>query len=354
MYAHAIKLLGPDASPRAWHILRAVANASWELAGPDGDLAYYGRSQEEAWVLGLTAYGAEVAADGATDDQASRFRALAARAMDRLGSDYRVGARGLWITPATAQDLKAARHGLDVYADSVAYVGLALVATNWAASVEDHTASDAGVASDRPSSYVVGQDSSRIALVRTPKLWFAVKQARSDNLDLRYDFGLVAMKLQDADGSWTNVTPSLPEVKGKPDSAGPVLETPHGKAFPSGSRMSVAQDGAVTVHGSFAYASGREVRASTFSFRPAGDCVTMSFELRQGERVVYSAFVRQVEGMSVAGVHDSGQRVTIAPAAARVSVEHRPYSSGSDASLDRVRFTIASVGEIRISTCSAH
>src|SRR3954454_14723433 len=268
MLARAIKLLGHDASPHAWRVLRAVANASWELAGPDGDLAYYGRSQEEAWVLGLTAYGAEVAADRATAGQASRYRAVAAAAMKRLDDVYPVGAHGLWITPATAQDLAAAKHGLDRYADSVAYTGLGLVATNWAASVENVRAAGA-VAADSPSAYVVGQDASRIALVRTPKLWFAVKQARSDKIDLRYDFGLVAMKVLGDDRRWSNVIPSLPKVQGEPDSAGPVLQLPHGQAYPTGRHIAVTSDGSVRVSGSFANAYGRPLRSRTFRFEPA-------------------------------------------------------------------------------------
>src|SRR5437764_11549627 len=79
MLARAITLLGPDAAPGAHQVLREVANASWEMSGPDGDLAYYGRSQEEAWALGLTAYGAQVAAQGATDAQALRYGAVADR-----------------------------------------------------------------------------------------------------------------------------------------------------------------------------------------------------------------------------------------------------------------------------------
>src|SRR5205823_6019968 len=93
----------------AWLELVRTGLHSSELTGPDGDLAYYGRSQEEAWALGLTAYGAEVAVDGASEDQARRYRALAVRAMQRLSDSYPVGPEGLWITPATAQNLKAAR-----------------------------------------------------------------------------------------------------------------------------------------------------------------------------------------------------------------------------------------------------
>jgi hypothetical protein len=79
---------------------------------------------------------------------------------------------------------------------------------------------------------------------------------------------------------------------------------------------------------------------------------TFSFVLRPGERVVDSAFVRRAEQASNAGVSGPGERVSVAPAAASVSVDHTAYSSGSDASLRRVRFTFHSAGEIRITTCA--
>lgn len=351
MMARAMTLLGPAASPHAWRVLRAVATASWELSGPDGDLAYFGRSQEEAWALGLTAYGAEVATERAADSERGRDRALAATAMKRLYEQYPVGRRGLWITPAVAQNLNAAKRGLDRYADSVAYTGLALVAANWAASVENTVAAGA-MAGDTVSSYVIGQDTSRIAVVRTRYLWFAVKQARSHQIDLRYDFGLVAMKAQQGTGSWANVIPSLPEVRRTPDSTGPVLRTNHGQAYPTGRRIAVAPDGSVTVTGSSVTASGHRLRSRVFRFQPAGSCVTFSFALRRGEHVADSAFVRRVDRVSTAGVSGPGERVSVAPAAASVTVDRSRYSSGSDASLRRVRFSFQTTGEIRITTCA--
>jgi hypothetical protein len=272
--------------------------------------------------------------------------------MQRLDDAYPVGPQGLWITPAAGQDLEAAKHGLDRYADSVAYTGLALVATNWAASAENN-AGAGQLAADRESSYVVGQDRSRIALVRTPTLWFAVKQARSDKIDLRYDFGLVAMKSREPDGGWTNVVPSPAKVQGVPDSAGPTLRTRYGPAYAMGTSMRIARGGVVYVRGWFATASGKHVRRAAFRFEPAGDCVTLSFALRRGEHAGYSAFVRKVAQRSRGGVADGAERVTLAPAAAAVHVDRDDYSSGSDARLRRVRFALSGAGVKRITTCAA-
>ncbi|MFL5893829.1 MAG: hypothetical protein ACJ76Z_01790, partial [Thermoleophilaceae bacterium] len=352
MLGRAITLLGRNASAHAHMVLREVANASWELTGPDGDLAYYGRSQEQAWALSLTAYGADIAARGASAEQGHRYRALASRAMDHLKEAYPVGPQGLWITPALAQDLDAGRHGLDRYADSVAYTGLSLVATDWAASSQVIT-SVGSIAADSRSANVVGQDVSRIALVRTPSLWFAVKQARSDKIDLRYDFGLVAMKALAADRNWSDVVPARPMVEGHPDSAGPVLFSSRGPAYATGRRIVAGRSGHVRITGAFATASGRRVRGASFRFDPSGDCVTLSFGMRRGEHVEYSAFVRRLAGASAAGVGDGRQRVAISPAAAAYRVDKHRYSSGSDAVLRRVRFEFHGAGGVHISTCSA-
>ena len=73
--------------PRAGRCIQ-VANASTWLTAPDGDLAYFGRNQEQAWALGGTAYGAEVAAglrgvDAARRGPLPRARPPRARAAAR-------------------------------------------------------------------------------------------------------------------------------------------------------------------------------------------------------------------------------------------------------------------------------
>jgi hypothetical protein len=188
--------------------------------------------------------------------------------------------------------------------------------------------------------------------VRTPSLWFAVKQARSDKIDLRYDFGLVAMKSRDSDGSWSNVVPSPAKVQGEPDSAGPTLRTKYGPAYAMGTSMRGGRNGVVDVRGWFATASGKHIRPASFRFTPAGNCVTLSFAIRRGERIGYSAFVRKVAQRSRGGVVGGGERVTIAPLASAVRVDTHDYSSGSDARLRRVRFALSGAGVKRVTTCA--
>src|SRR5260370_9673507 len=58
MYARAIRLLGDRASGAARRTLIQAGNASLWMTAPDGDVGWAGRTQEEAWALGATAYRA--------------------------------------------------------------------------------------------------------------------------------------------------------------------------------------------------------------------------------------------------------------------------------------------------------
>ena len=107
-YARAVQLLGSRAGPSAQALLGRLARASCALSGPDGDVAYFGRSQEQAWGLALTSYGAEVAAERAGQGRAARLRALSLRAIRRLRSVHAGGPHGLHLTPAFRSDPLAA------------------------------------------------------------------------------------------------------------------------------------------------------------------------------------------------------------------------------------------------------
>src|SRR5215208_3270610 len=114
-YARAIQLLGKRASTAAYRTLIRVANAATWLAAPDGDLAYFGRNQEQAWALGGTIYGAEVAAglDESPARAEGRYRALGTRALERLRDDHGTGHFGLHITPAVKASRKGGEKGVD-------------------------------------------------------------------------------------------------------------------------------------------------------------------------------------------------------------------------------------------------
>lgn len=111
--------------------LRQVAHCSRAIAAPDGDLAYFGRSQQQAWSPALTAYGALSAAAISRPAVAQRLRGLAARAIERLRGAHGTGPKGCFITPSLRPHYRGTR-GLDSCAAAIGYSGLTLTALNWA------------------------------------------------------------------------------------------------------------------------------------------------------------------------------------------------------------------------------
>ena len=96
LLARAIDVAGPAASRAARRALRIGVRTMWAYQAPDGDLAYFGRSQGQSWAPALGAYAAvraaarrAVRAPGARVPGGGRPRARAARraASDRRGRD---------------------------------------------------------------------------------------------------------------------------------------------------------------------------------------------------------------------------------------------------------------------------
>ena len=320
-YARAMKLMGSKASPQARTTLRRAIRASQLLAAPDGAISYITRSQEEVWTLPATAYATQFASNlpGTTQQLHTDSNALAERTLQRLRREYVIGPRGVWITPALAQDLAAGARGLDAYAGAPAYDGLALVWLNL--TIEEHP--DDPPPGDLPADHLlatpVSQAGGRFAVVRRPDLWFAVKMTHSQDPhfvdDLRYDFGLMLVKRRRDDGRWTDIVPERPRSVGtSPETAGPVLVDEGSRGHPFGTRITAARNGVVTITGGFRTTSGTMMRPAVFTYRPV-PCggVELSFAGRTGERFDISAFFR--------GTRAPATRTTAASAATAGNLE---------------------------------
>ena len=340
MYGRSLQLLGDRASDAAKTALRLVAQASWGLMGPDGDVAYHGRSQEQAWALALTACGAEAAVAFA-DASSARYHPLAQRALARIHDVHGVGPKGLFLTPSLREDIRDHRHGVDTYAGVVGYSGLTLVAANWATDLRDDenpTTADGGP--NAGYEYDLDPRKTSFAVVQRDRLWFAVRAAAKTAADdLRYDFGLVALKTPAGHDRWVDVVRPRPHTRTGPDSVGPVLRRSGGIGLPEGEAIDVAADGTVTVTGGFRTAAGEWLRRGVhFRFQPHEGGVRLIFPTERGDRIKYSVFFGadgdEHPTVGTNSVSDTLQRVTFAPDA-EVAFDAAEYASGRDAALVR-------------------
>jgi hypothetical protein len=349
--------MGGQASPQARSTLRRAIRASQLLAAPDGDISYITRSQEEVWTLPATAYATQNASllPGTTPSLHSDSEALAERTLQRLRREYVVGPRGIWVTPALAQDLTAGARGLDAYAGAPANGGRARGWRNL--TIEEHP-DDPGPG-DLPSDHLlatpVSQAGARFAVVRRPNLWYAVKMTHSQDPhfvdDLRYDFGLAVVKRRDDQG-WSDVVPQRPRSVGKnAETAGPVLIDDGARGHPFGTRITAARNGSITVAGGFRTTNGTLMRQAVFTYKPL-PCggVELSFQARPGDVYEHSGFFRGTRAPTTQGSVASarGLEMTIIPRPTFGRASDAG-ASGFDAFLMRQPMTIRVATDERVS-----
>src|SRR3954454_18221863 len=289
MLAGAVADLG-DATPAPTRsALRATVGALAGLIAPDGDVAYLGRRQEQAWALASAIYAAAVAS-GEPGFDAGVMRAVEDRAFARLVSVNRFGPGGLGAVP---RDLSRARdyHGID--ANSVVPAALTVFLLNLAS---DAAASSGGAAAGQLPADADGSflepEKTGFAAVRHGDLWYAIHR-RVITYDRRYDFGLVALKQRDASGRWHDVLRPRPNTRGPSwDSAGPVIERDGVLYLPYGDSIAVGAGGSVVVRGGYRSEDGVWLRQGvTFRFRPVTGGVAMSFPLLAGDVARVATYV---------------------------------------------------------------
>jgi hypothetical protein len=342
-YARSLRLLGRRERRRAGRTLAQAAAASLALAAPDGDLAYTGRSQEQSWALSFTAFGSEVAARRARPGRRRSLRGLAARALGRLRLAHPVGPRGLALVPALAAWDGQGATALDPYVDGSAYTGLTLVGLNWSAALGGRPLGPAARARPRRRYAILKARGGRLAVVETPRVWFAVRERPAPNGDLRSDAGLVALKLRGPAG-FGDLLRLRPRAYEPAGGAGPLLLRGTAPRRPSGRRLRASRRG-VTVAAGWARLRWRPLRCG----------VRLRWRGPRRAAYEYSAFFpaaaapAQVSPRSVAG---AGQRVSVSGPAG-VALEPG-YASAVDAGLvrARIRFAADARGRASITVCS--
>jgi hypothetical protein len=357
VYARAVSEYGNNARTATRTPVLRAANAAVWVGGPDGDMGYYGRSQQDSWGLSAIAAGVETAANipGSTAAQDARFRAVTDRVLARLRDAYGNGPMGWWVLPSLKEDLAAALKGVDGYTGAVAFAGLTLVPLNWALDqMEAGGARSAStIGADADSSVVVSQGESTLGVVRRGDVWFAVKRQASSKRrnDMRYDFGLLSLKVREGEG-WTDVLRNRPVTSTEEDSVGPILRSGGAEGLPRGDKETVGP-GTATITGGYRTTGRKYLRRGVRWRWTATACgVRLSFPVKAGDRYEYSTFFRGTPSLRGAVLADDAQKVTFSTAPLRVS-QSGGFISGLDPRLTRAKaiLQVRSAGTFTIETC---
>jgi hypothetical protein len=333
--ARGIELLGARASASAHATLAKMARASAHIAAPDGDLAWSGRSQEQAWVLPLSAY----AALGARTEHALP---LADAAVNRLVSLHRGGPHGFAITPTLAAGADGADLpvdlGIDWYASTAAYTGLTTMGANWMAERLEAARPSRGqrLPAGRNGATTLSRGGGSFATVRRGDSWYAVRLAAAG--DLRMDFGVAAWKTRDVAGTWSDRLPLRPVGRG---GAGPYLVRHGRSAAAHAELLAVTRRGVVTLKGGGFKAGRRYLQMTRFVVTPAANHLRYEFSARRGDHVLYSVFLPAVSSITPTprGLTSSRLRVE-ANHPATLTIDGR-YASGREAGLVKATLDLA-------------
>jgi hypothetical protein len=362
VYAHLVQSLGDRASRRARSLLRRAAYGLWYATAPDGDSAYFGRSQEMVFGPAATAYGALVAANlkGTRQSDAARFRALADRSFARLLHAYPIGDRGQHYVPGLARDVRGTMPWLDGYAGAPSMDGIALAMVDMALGEMERDAGRSGLAADRPLAGVLGSGSGTFAVVQHAGVWFALRLQGAGQLDhagdLRYDAGLAIAKRRRDDGAWTDIVPARPKTTSPSfDSAGPdifsgtaIVGVPVGEA-------ATTSRGRVRVTGAIRDRHGKALAPYRASYVTRACGVELRFAARPGLVYEYSAFFRGTHLPDLrrgAELRGGGLHVAASPAPASVTFQ-RGYGSAADPHLvrARMRFSVPRTRTVAVRMC---
>ena len=309
MLGEAIRLLGPSAPPAALAAFTRTAEALIGLMAPDGDDTYIGRGQAQVWTAAASIDALATAAELTADPTwRGRYLSAATVALARLESLYPTDGWGFPLVPRFAgEDLPTNYNGIDHYANTVEYDGLALWALDDAA-LQLQGAADAAeepLPSESDGAFV-DPSHTQFAAVTAGGLWYAVHAVNSNPGDARYGFGLVAAELDTA-GGWRSVLPQRPLTRNA-NTGGLAMLSGKTTLYPVARRVSATSDGVVTIFGRWTHGPGIVDRGASWTFAPTatGDGVTLSFATKPR-----SEYALQVWYEAGAHLVRSGEGVTI-------------------------------------------
>lgn len=363
MLTRTIDRMGAAASKSARAALVASIRGMAQTMAPDGDVSYFGRSQEQSWTLTSVAYAAAVARRTASPALDPELAAIGWRALTRLHDNYWRADLGMVMTPSFVDSAPGrATRGVDTYAAGTSYAALTIVGLELAAHERPLTdGASLPVPADGAGVRFIGRGQSTLATVRTGDIWFAVTRAPArvagkNSLyarDMRYDAGLAAFKWLRPDGRWVDIMSDRPRTT-RADSAGPAIRR-FGRVWrPVGRAIRAAAGGAIVIDGDLRDFQGRPAhRRAHIVVAPYSCGVQVSFGAHGGERTEYSLFFRRRPSRRAGGrrsvtLSDAAQTVTATPAPGRIRLRGG-YASGADAGLVRAKLIFRPAGDRRVS-----
>jgi hypothetical protein len=309
MLGDAVQSLGASAPGSIIAAFSRCARALIGLLAPDGDVAYIGRGQGQVWSVAVSIDALALAAQ-MTHSATWRGRYLAGAALElsRLRSLYPADGWGLPLVPRLAGQAAPNYLGIDGYANTVQYNGLALWALAEAARVLSPIAPTPYQALPSTENGVfIDPSHTKFATVTNGRLWYAIHGSDSDPTDARYGFGLIAVELDSAQG-WRAVLPYPPltsVLSATAATGGPTLISAGRTLAPVKTAISASSNGEITIHAGWRAARGKALNGkaangkatsgktgngksagnelnSTWVYRPAAgdDGVALSFHAR--------------------------------------------------------------------------
>lgn len=313
---------------------------------PDGDIAFDGRSQEQAWALSSSAYAAWSESQFTVGRQRSLYLAFARRVIDRLenihvssGSSF-----GFVLTPAAGCcDRQDRPPGQDNYFDVAKYSGLAAVTMGWSLldRPDDWQRNGTSLPTDGASDFVFERGRGAFHQHSTADLYWLLR-LRSDYYDARSDSGLAVLKARGADGKWFDAVPPRPYTGGhhKPaDPAAPCLVYRRGCAYLELHNARRGGTGTYSFQAIWRTARGTLVRRGSATVTPTPRGVTLSWTARSREVFRIGSFL-PTPACVAGGVSAPGLTISI-PGQTDCRIDPEFYAGGSRVDMLRVRSTIA-------------
>src|SRR2546423_9635115 len=115
-----------------------------------------------------------------------------------------------------------ALRALDPGAGGPSFAGMVQAMLEWARPVAKRAPAGATIPADHPLRAKLSHGESRFVVVRRGRFWYAVRPATSGKHsdDIRADFGLIAFKAQQPNGSWHDVNHLRPFTRGRGPESG--------------------------------------------------------------------------------------------------------------------------------------